>query len=309
MDLAWVAFRQIITMLVLMLIGVVCARARLIDDGTNKQLSRFLLVLINPLVILLSYLRPYEDALLSGLLISMLLGLVSFAVAIPVAHVLFRDTRTRDKAIERFSAVYPNAGFLGVPLVGGMFGSEGVFYITGYITIFFLLFWTHGVIVMSGKRSFAAIGKAFLSPAMVAIYLGFAIFILRIKVPEVIQTPLSLLANVNTPLAMIVAGVSISGAHFGKILRDKRILSVSAVRLLLLPALNILIFSFFDLPPIVLGTVIVLSACPIAANLIMFAYRYDRDPGYASELFAATTLLSLVTIPLVLWLVERISIS
>jgi len=303
MGLAYISFQQVLTMVILMVIGIICAKVGMIDDETNKKLSNLLLLLVNPLLIFLSYQRPFEVELLNGLKWAIFLSVLAFVIAILGAHVVYRNRNGKDYAIEKFGAVYSNAGFLGIPLVNGIFGSEGVFYLTGYLTVFFIFFWSHGLIVMSGKKDFSAIKKAFLSPAMISIFLGFALFILRIEIPEVIHTPLTLLGNVNTPLAMLVAGVSISSASVKKIVKDKRIYGLCAMRLLILPTLTILSFLPFQAPDIVVRTIAMVAACPIAANLIMLAYRYDREYTYSAQVFAATTIASLVTIPfLLLWL-------
>jgi len=301
MDLAVISFNQILTLAILMVIGIVCAKIKMISEATNKQLSSLLLMLVNPLMIFLSYQRAFERELLGGLLLAMLLSFISFLITLLAAHVIYRH-KEKDHALEKFSLVYTNAGFLGIPLVNGVFGSEGVFYLTGYLTVFFLFFWTHGLIIMSGKKDVTAIKKAFISPPMLAIFIGFICFTLSIELPQTIYTPLRLLANINTPLAMLVAGISISNTNVVKLLKNKKIYAVCGLRLILLPALTILILAPFQIPAIILGTIIILSACPVAANIILFAYRYDRDHLYASELFAATTILSLATIPLLLLL-------
>ena len=123
---------------------------------------------------------------------------------------------------------------------------------------------------------------------------------LRIELPGIVTTPLELLGSVNTPLAMMVAGASIYGANVGKMLKDKRIYGLCAMRLLILPGFAVLVFTPFNIPPIVLGTVVVAAACPVAINLILFAHRYERDYVYASQAFAAATVLSMGTIPLLL---------
>jgi len=301
MELTAIAFEQILVLVTLMVIGFGCAKVNLIDEATNKQLSNLLLMLINPVLIFLSYQRSFEAELLHGLLWAIALSAISFVIITLAAHLIYAKSGHKDVAIERFSLVYTNSGFLGIPLVNGLFGSEGVFYLTGYLTIFFLFFWTHGMIVMSGKRDFGAIKKAFVSPPMLAIFAGFGLFVAGILLPPVVYTPLRLLGNVNTPLAMLVAGVSLSGANWGRLLVNKRLYAVCLLRLLVLPAVVMLVFSLLPAPPLVRATVIVLSACPVAANVILFAYRYDKNPTYASEVFAATTVLSMFTIPLLLF--------
>ena len=302
MDLALISFNQILTLSVLMMIGVFCAKLKMINEETNKQLSNLLLMVVNPLLIFLSYQRPFEQKLLDGLLLMMLLSTISFVINLVVAHLIYRNQAKDDYAIEKFGLIYTNAGFLGIPLINGVFGSEGVFYLTGYLTIFFIFFWTHGFIIMSGKKDFSAIKKALVSPPMIGILLGFIFFVLRIELPQVIYTPLRTLGNINTPLAMLVAGVSISGTNFAKLFKNKKIYAVCGFRLLLLPALTIIALVAFSIPTVILGTLIILAACPVATNIILFAYRYNRDNIYATEIFVATTILSMFTIPLLLLL-------
>ena len=300
MDLAYISFRQILIMVIIMAVGLLCAKTGLINDAAKKQLSNMLLVLINPLLILLSYQRPFNEELLHGLLLTILLGFMSFMIAVVVSHTIYRNRGGKDYGLERFAAIYPNSAFLGIPLIYGIFGSEGVFYLTGYLTVFFIFFWTHGMITMSGKRDFSTIKKAVISPPLLAIFLGFAMFVLGIQIPEIVYTPLSLLGGLNTPLAMLVAGASIYGASIIKILSDKRIYALCALRLIILPGLTMLALMPFNIPPMLRVIVVVISACPIAINLILLAHKYDKDYLYASQAFAASTILSLGTIPLLL---------
>jgi len=302
--LAHIAFRQILTMVILMIVGFFCTKFGLLDEKTSRKLSNLVLYLVFPLIILVSYQRPFQAELLRGLLLSFLLGAISFAIAIIITHIIYRKRGGRDYCIEKFACVYPNSGFLGIPLIYGIFGGEGVFYLTGFMTVFFFLFWTHGMIVMSGKRDFSTIKKAFVSPPILAIVLGFVLFVFGIQIPETVFVPLTLLADVNTPLAMLVAGASIYGVSAVKTLTDKRIYAICAMRLVVLPALTIAILAVvpFYIPDVLRGTIVVLSACPVAANLILMAHRYDRDHAYASQAFAASTIISMGTIPLLLLL-------
>jgi len=300
--LAYIAFRQILTMVILMIVGFFCAKFDLLDEKTLRKLSNLVLYLVFPLIILLSYQRPFQAELLHGLLLSFLLGVISFAIAIVVTHIIYRNRGGKDFCIEKFACVYPNSGFLGTPLIYGIFGSEGVFYLTGFMTVFFFLFWTHGMMVMSGRRDLSTIKKAFVSPPILAIFVGFALFVFGIQIPDVALVPLGLLADVNTPLAMLVAGASIYGVNAVKTLADKRIYTICALRLAILPVLTILALSVmpFYIPHVLRGTIVVLSACPVAANLILAAHRYERDHTYASQAFAASTIISMGTIPLLL---------
>ena len=300
MDLAYISFRQILTMVILMLVGLLCAKIGLVDRDTVKKLSNLVLYLVFPLIILLSYQRPFEIELLWGLLLSLLLSVVVFVIAFAVTYLVYKNRGGKDFAIERFACIYPNSGFLGIPLIYGIFGTEGVFYLTGYLTIFFMLIFTHGMMSMGGERDFGAVKRVLISPPILSIVLGFGLFVLGIRLPGVILAPAQLLADLNTPLAMLVAGASIYGVGAVKTIRDRRIYAICAVRLLLIPGLTMLVLAPFQLPGVLLGTIIVVAACPAAAILVLAAHRYERDHVYASQVFAATTILSMGTIPLLL---------
>jgi len=285
----------------LLLVGMLCFKVGLIDEASNKKLSKVLLLVISPVVIFLSYQRPFETELLSGLLVALGLSALSYAIALAVAHVVYRSNKRFH--IEQYASVYSNCGFIGIPLIYGVFGSEGVFYLTAYISVFNLLVWTHGVMVMSGNRSIAFLKKALISPALVGVYLGFVFFIFEISLPEILITPMEILGDTNTPLAMLIAGASIAGTNLGVALKQTKLYKLCIIRLLLIPVLFILVAGTLGLPDIIVGTIAIATACPAAANLVLFANLYDKDHFYASELMAATTVLCMATIPLMLMLV------
>lgn len=301
MTLAVTAFNQIVIMFFIILVGVASYKTRLIDNDTNKKLADMVLMLVNPIVIFVSYQREFEPSLLKGLLISLILALFTHLFSILVSILVLRKkNHEANIAIERFAIVYSNCGFIGIPLVGGILGSEGVFYITAYMTIFNLVLWTHGMVTMSGKGDLKSIIKAILSPSIIATVSGFIFFIAKIMLPDIINDALNYVGDMNTPLAMIVAGITIAQTDFVKLLRKFRIYYITFFKLLFVPIAVLLIFNLFDLPKLVLLTAILAAACPTAASINLFALRYDKDYLYSSELFGITTILSLVSIPLVM---------
>jgi len=301
MTIAFTVFNQIMIMFILIIIGATCYKLNLIDKESNKKLADLVLLLVNPLLIFVSYQREFEANLLKGLLISLLLALVTHIFAIFMAAILLRKKKNPQKVVlERFAAVYSNCGFIGIPLVNGVFGSEGVFYLTAYITIFNLIAWTHGVIMISGKSDRKSVVKALLSPCVIATALGFILFIFRILLPEPIYEAINYIAGMNTPMAMMVAGATIAQTDIKKILTKWRIYYTAFFKLLLMPLSVLLIFGFFDIPRIVLLTTVLVAACPTAATINLFALKYDKDYKYASELFTMTTLLCAITLPLIM---------
>lgn len=303
MELSLIAFRQIFMMLLLMAVGVGCAKTGLIDEQTNSKLSNLLLFIMAPAVIFISFLRPLESELITGLMIAVGLSVLSFAVKLVVTTLIYLKNTDTTRPLDQFACVYSNAGFIGIPLIQGVFGSEGVFYLTAYLAIFYLLNWTHGIMILSGEMSFTSFTKALRSPAIIAIAIGFSVFIFQIELSDLITEPINMIADMNAPLAMFVAGFAMSKANVKKIITNPKIYKVCFIRLILIPLIVIGIFSFFNIPTIILGTIVIVTACPVAISIILFAYRYEQDITYATELMISSTILSMLTIPLLLFLI------
>ena len=303
MELAYIAFRQILMMFLLMAVGVVCAKTKLIDEQTNSKLSSLLLFIMVPAVIFMSFLRPLEAEFMTGLMVTFGLSIVSFTVKLGLTTLIYLKNKEANRSLEKFACIYSNAAFIGIPLIQGIFGSVGVFYLTAYLTIFNLLSWTHGIMVMSGQFSFSFFIKALRTPAIIAIALGFMTFIFQIEIPDFITEPIGMLAAINAPLAMMVAGVAMSKADIKKIITNIKIYKVCFIRLILIPLLVIGIFSFFNIPTVIAGTIIIVTACPVGISIVLFAYQYKKDDTYATELMISSTILSMLTIPLLLFLI------
>lgn len=320
MSVSSIALNQIVVMFIIVLIGFISYKIKLIDSETNKQLSNLLLMLVNPLVIFISYQREFTKELLNGLLISLLLAVITHAVAIFVSYsfirkrpLLFRrknsdkeneDPINPDVDIERISAIYPNCGFMGIPLVNGIYGSEGVFYLTAFITIFNILIWTHGIITIVGKQNKRTTIKMLMSPTIFATILGFLLFIIQIQFPATVLNAFTYIAGINTPLAMIVAGVTIGQTQIAKAFAKLRVYYITLIKLLVIPLLLLLLYSSSPIDKPILITSILAVACPTAATSTLLALRYDKNALYASEIFAITTIFSLGSIPLIMAIAE-----
>ncbi|MBQ9898786.1 MAG: AEC family transporter [Ruminococcus sp.] len=296
--------RQTVIMLMLIAVGVLCNKTKLISESSNRDLSKLVLQVVNPAVIFMSYQTDYRPELARDLLFTFALSGASFAVTLALAYIFVRRREDRETEIERFSAVYSNCGFMGIPLADALFGMEGVFYLTAFITVFNLLAWTHGIILISGERSVKQVVKVFYSPTIISIALGLICFFLQIRLPDVPARAVGYIKELNTPLAMIVSGVSIANTDIPKLLRNARVYLICALRLLILPAAVVLSIAFLPVNEKVIVTVAVASAAPPAAMCTLQSIRYGRNALYASEIFAAGTVLSVATLPLIVRLTE-----
>ncbi len=300
MNMAGIVLQQAFIMLILILIGAMCFKLKLLSEETVTQMSGLVLKVVNPVVIFLAYQRELAASLVHNLGWTFLLAAVSYAIAFAVAYLLIPDKPGRETVVERFSTIYSNCGFMGIPLVKAMFDYEGVFYLTAFITVFNALVWSHGVMQMSGQRSLKSLLKVLRSPAIIAIVLGMILFFSRISIPGLLYETLDMVGALNTPLAMFVAGATIIRTDIPGVLRKPRIFYVALLKLLVIPLLTILVFLAVPADGIVEMTVLAAASAPSAAICTMQCLNYHRNAAYASEIFGVTTLLSVVTMPLMM---------
>ena len=292
-----IVIKKIIEMFIILLVGALIYKVKIIDDVSTKHLSNVLLMLVSPLLIVESYQIDFNKELLYGLLWALLASFLTFLFMIIVSEFLFHGDRNRS-SVEKIAVSYSNSGFIGIPLISGVLGDKGVFYMTAYITIFNVLLWTHGVLLMGDSEGLKGAWKNFLSPAIIAVMVGIILFLFQLRLPQFIENPLEMIASMNTPLGMIVAGANLAQGNILKSLKNKRFYYLSFIKLIVYPLAGLIILWLLPLDFEVAFTVFIAVACPAGASVIMFAQRYDRDAYYASEIFVITTLLSAVTLPL-----------
>lgn len=295
---------QVLLMLILVVAGAICYKTHIITKEGSKHISDVLIQLVSPVVIFVSYQRDFNTEMLIGLVQAFGLSVAGFGIAAVIAYLLLRKTEKYDVQVERFSVVYSNCGFMGIPLVMALFGTEGVFYLTAVLTAFNLIVWTHGLFLFTGGGKFDLKGllRALRSPSIIAVPVGLICFLLQIRVPQVGFDALTYISNLNTPLAMLVAGATVAQTNLLKTFAKGRVYYVCLLKLIVAPLCILLFFSLFRLPTIISLTVAVALASPTAAMGTMFAVRYDRNAPYASELFAASTILSALSLPLMVWI-------
>ena len=302
MDLVFILFKQVLIMLMLVGVGALCYKIRLISKEGNKSLTNLVLYVVNPLLIFVSYQQDFSYKLLKGLGIAFVLSAIGFGIFGLFAFLFIREKQSGDTVVEHLNATYSNCGFMGIPLALALFGSEGVFYVTAVNTAFNIIIWTIGVYSITKDRSFVSIKKIVTNP-IVATVLGFLMFLFRIEIPQIIYTPCNYLASMVTPLAMIVAGVTIAQSNILKAFLKPRIYLVCALKLILVPVILSFLFALIpDINNTAVTTSLLCLSCPSATIATMFAIRFNKNASYSAQLFGITTIISVVTLPLVLGL-------
>ena len=192
MELAGITLYKTLVMAILALTGVFSYRAGIVDEAVNKKLSELVLTLFTPVLLFISFQKEFSEELLSGLGVSVVLSLVSFAVIWLICKcVVYRQDKDY-AAVEHIAMMYSNCGFIGIPMAQGIWGTDGVFYMTAYVAAANFLLWSHGIIVMSGKKDVKSLKNVFTSPTILAIVLGIVCFLAQIQLPAIISDPMEM---------------------------------------------------------------------------------------------------------------------
>ena len=298
--------QQVFVLFALMAVGYACNRRRLLDERAVKGLAEVLMQLVTPCLIVHVFQRPYESRLLAGLGWAFALAVGAHVLGIVAAHLV----RPRDgacRSVLRYAVIFSNAGFMGLPLEQALLGDMGVFYGAVYVVVFNLLCWSYGLVVMCGSLRDVRLRSLFVNPGTVGIACGLPLFLLSVRLPPMVGLPVKMLADVNTPLAMIVIGWYLAAADFRPLLRTGAaylavVLRLGAIPLAVLGGLYGVSRFAAGLDRTMLLAIVASASAPSAALTTMLATRYGRDIPVSVGVVAGTTLLSAATMPAVVGL-------
>ncbi len=302
--------QQVLVLFILLLLGFICAKTNLVTEHGSKSLANIVLYFVTPCVIINAFQREYNPTMLIKLLVSALCsaGILFFSVI--VAQLLFRKHEVNRGAILKFATVFSNCGYMSLPLQQAVLGDDGVFYGATFVAMFNLFVWTYGLIIMKGKGEKGekgAILKIILNPGIIGTAVGVVLFLCSVQLPTLISQPVTYMAALNSPLPMLVIGYYLANADLKKAFTDVWSYVAMGLRLVVLPLVTLFVLLLCNVKGSLLVSLIIATASPVAAITTMMSAKYSRDTELSVSLVSASTLLSLVTMPLVVGLAQYLS--
>ena len=289
--------QQVLVLFVLIAVGFICGKKGILTDSSSKHITDIVLYVVTPCVMITAFQREFSFELLGKILIATLCASLIIAGSILVAKLLFRDKDESRKKVLQFSVIFSNCGFMSLPLQKAILGDDGWFYGSIFVAVFNIFVWTYGLVSMSGDKKQLSIKKLAFNPGIVGVLIALILFVCKINLPYIISQPIEYLSDLNTPLPMLVIGFYLSQANFKKAFTDLGTYAAMAVRLAALPLPQQYVAVRIDKTIIV--AFIIASSAPTAATTTMFAAKYNRDVELSVSTVTATTLVSIVTMPLV----------
>ncbi len=322
---------------IMMVPGIIMKKCAMVNETFGKGISKLVLYIAQPSLIFLAYVRDFDKNILINSIYVLILSVIIHILFSVIALSCFKKAPDNVRRMLRFATIFSNAAFMGIPLIREVLESAfpgATMYASIYNIIFNLFLWSLGVYICTDdrdedgdgvtdgdiatdyhevrkkKRKTAGILKALIHPVTLAAALGLLFFVLPINryVPELITESLSMLQGLVAPLSMVVIGLRLADINFKGIFKDKHLIVFLALRHVLLPALVILMIKLMNLigisiPEIVSLVCVILASAPAASSATMFAEQYDCDARYVSSAVALSTILSIVTMPLMITLV------
>lgn len=281
----------------LIAVGFFANKFRIVNENGAKCLSSLALLIVNPCVIINSFIRQFEGALLGRYLLTLLASLAIHAVLAIAAHTLIRDKEDAKERVYRFALVFSNAGYMAIPLQQALLQDEGVFFGSAYIAGFNMVLWSYGVFLMGGKEKIN-MKKILINPGLIAIMIGMIVFIFSVPVPQILHQAVSKIADLNTPIPMMIIGYYLAEADIIGALKDKKGYYCMFLRLILMPAICIALLWVCGFRSTEFVAMAVAVTTPAAAATTMFSSMYDRDTALSARLVSFSTLLSIITMPI-----------
>ena len=289
--------RQILQMFLLAGLGYLLFRGKKITAEGSKALANILIYLSLPAVIINGFLVDRTGEHLLGILWSGAAAGALLLLSILISRLIFR----RD-AIASFASSFSNPGFFGIPLIIAFLGQESVFYVACFIAFLNVGQWTYGVSILTGQpiRQGFQLKKLIRAPFIIAILIGLFLFLTQLRPPQLLQSCLTTVAGLNTPLSMFTVGVYLAQADIPRMIRRRQLYLVAFSRLLLIPAVSLLLLTLLPAPLYSMKMALLLAiSCPVGANVAVYAQLHGKDYAYAVETVVVSTLLSILSIPLV----------
>ncbi|HRT82104.1 MAG TPA: AEC family transporter, partial [Oscillospiraceae bacterium] len=245
-----------------------------------------------------------------GLFIALGCGLLIHLVAALINIPFFRKGDPNKTGVLKFAAVFGNCGYMALPLANAILGSEGVLYSSAVIMAYQIFAFTLGVYFMSEKnedgKSRFDYKKLVINPGTLSVAVGLPLFLLGVQLPRIAFDPIEYIAGMNTPLAMLIFGTYLASVDYKKFFSDGRIFVVALFKLIVLPAVMLVIFKLFGLAGNLIAALTISASAPTANNTVVFAAKYDRDTTFASQTIAIVSLLSIITMPFMIALASQL---
>ena len=304
-----IVFGQMLSMFLLILVGLACSKTGLVKESEEGVLSRLVVNLFNPMLLISSVIntadRPDAKSLGIAAFIAIVADLSFILISRTTAKFFSKDDDERKMYQMMFT--FANVGFIGIPLVKAVFGSGPLIYVAIHVILFNVLIYTYGIATLTSGREKGKFSrsdlKGVVNPGTIASLIALLLFFLDFRLPAFLSTTITFLGNCVTPIALMIIGFYLSRTTFSKVFLSKRMYVFSFVKLLVIPAIAVFILKQLPISETLLGVSVLMISMPVGNLPVSLGNQYGVKSDVCSQAIIITTLLSVVTIPLIVSLI------
>lgn len=315
----------IATLFFMLIVGYVAGKLGIISSVASKNLSRLIITIGQPALIIYSLVKMEYSAeklglgfqsLLFGIMLHIFLAIVSYFAFI-------RFSSVDERKLTEFAAIFGNVGFIGFPILDSVFGDTGVFMGAFFIVSFNLALWTWGIAILARKRDDIKLTpkKILLNYGTVPSAIGIFVFLMKGFLPKILPSAvmsgisyvapsvlmcLSYISSLCTPISMLIIGALLASRSLRQILGSGKVYYLCAIKLFVIPLLVCAIMKLLGFDASWIQFAVVLTSMPSATTVTMLAELHDISPSYSAQTVGATSLLSIASMPCVIWLAQKI---
>ena len=280
-------------------VGMYCVKVGLIDRDSKEKLVDIILRITLPCMIFNSFNNPLTPEVMKQTALILVVAVSISILSFLLGKVIYNKYPQKKKSILQYCTLVNNSGFLGMPMVSAVYGSEGLFAASIFIIPNRIFMWTAGLAMFTTADFRTKCKNILLNPCIVTVFLGIARRITGFPVPEFLDTAIANTDAVTTPLSMMVIGTMLIGVPWKKLL-EPSIFRLAFVRLIALPLVALYILNLIDAQPLLAGVSLILTGMPAGSTSALLAAKYGADEDYASRCIVTTTIMSLATIPVLM---------
>ena len=300
--------KQMMILFFVMLVGWIARRQGIIDEHAGKKLSSIVVNIANPAMILSGVMGENTISKAQyfrtmGIAIGMYVVLLILAAFLPK---VLRIENKSQKGIYKLMLIFSNIGFMGFPIISAAYGKEALLYATLFILPYNVLIYTYGIYIIKPdgekdgpKGGGKQILRRICNIGVLSCLMAILIYLSGFKTPDMIVSVMDMLGGLTAPLSMLVIGASFYQMDFKALFTDVRLLVFTGIKLLLVPVAGIFLLRQYVSEPMLLGVCLVMLSTPVGSMNAMLAQEYGGDTVLPSRGVAITTLLSVITIPIV----------
>lgn len=309
MHISILLMEQITELFLMIFMGFLIVKTGLLKDDDSKVLSKIVLYLIIPCVIINAFQVDYTMDTVKGLLIALAASVMLQIILLIIISAFGKLLHLNE--VEIASVYYSNSGNLIVPIVTFILGQEWVLYGCVFMSVQLVFLWTHCKKILSRETSYDW-KKIILNINMISIFIGVILFFTRIRLPEIIGNTLSAVGSMIGPASMFVTGMLFAGMNLKQIFANKRVYFISFLRLIAVPLFSLILLKISHLASLsadgnqIMLIVFLAVITPSASTVTQMCQVYGNDSRYASAINVVTTLFSIITMPLMVMLFQMI---